>query len=271
MTFPVPVQPYPIGEQEFQEMLKRVERFLARVDQEVHRLYDNCNSALRWLPGYLGDRLVAALRELGGLISRFFTELAKIVTNPGWPPGVLSTAGDWTNTVGGPVSGLASYFTLDQMSSDNKWQGPAAEAYRDTLPTQKAAVEGIKQLTDALDSNLTKVGWGIVALWAGLAIAIGSFVIECIAEASAAATVVGAPPAAAGAGVSTAKVIGLVTAVVGAFLTYVGTLVDGLGTLRQKLAGNEAYPGGSWPKSTSANFSDGSLSDGDGTDWRMKY
>jgi hypothetical protein len=271
MTFPVPVQPYPIDEQEFQELLKRVERLLDRVGQGVDRLFDNCNRVVHLLPGFLADRLAAALRELGGLIGRFFAEIAKIMANPGWPPGVLTTASDWTNAVGGPVSGLAGNFTLDEMGSDNKWQGPAAEAYRDVLPTQKTAVEGIKQLTDALDSNLTKVGWGIIALWAGLAIAIGSFVVELIAEAAAAATAVGAPPAAAAAGVSTAKVIGLVAAVVSAFLAYVGLLVDGLSTLRQKLAGHEPYPQGSWPRSTTGNFSDGSLSDGDGTDWRMKY
>jgi hypothetical protein len=118
---------------------------------------------------------------------------------------------------------------------------------------------------------LTKVGWGIVAMWAGVAIAIGSFVIELMAEGGAAATGVGAPPAAAAAGVSTAKVIGMVAAIIGAFLTYIGLLVDAMSTLRQKLNGNEPYPGGSWPRSTTADLSDGSLTDGDGTDWRMKY
>lgn len=271
MTFPIPVQPYPIGEQDFQEMLKRVERLLTRVGQEVERLFDNCNRVLDWLPGFLADRLVAALRKLGSLIKRFFVDVGKVFANPGWPPGLFSTASDWTKLVGGPVSGLSGYFTLDQMSSDNKWQGPAAEAYGDTLPTQQKAVDGIKQLTDAVDSNLSNVAYGIIALWAGIVIAVGSFVVELIVEAAAAATAVGAPPAAVGAGASTLKVIGVVAAVVTAFVTYVGLLVDSLTDLRQKLAGNEPYPDGSWPKSTTENFSDGSLSDGDGTDWRMKY
>ncbi|MBQ0897729.1 hypothetical protein KBX37_32555 [Micromonospora sp. U56] len=72
-------------------------------------------------------------------------------------------------------------------------------------------------------------------------------------------------------GISTAKVIGLVGTLVVAFLTYVGLTVDALSGMRQKLAGHEPYPRGSWPRSTTTNLEDGSLRDGDGTDWRMKY
>lgn len=86
-----------------------------------------------------------------------------------------------------------------------------------------------------------------------------------------AATVVGAPASRGRSGISTAKVIGLVGTLVVAFLTYVGLTVDALSGMRQKLAGHEPYPRGSWPRSTTTNLEDGSLRDGDGTDWWMKY
>ncbi|MFG2109800.1 hypothetical protein [Micromonospora chersina] len=271
MTLPLPVGASPIGPQEFQDMVNRVERYIGQVEKNMQRLFDNCNRAAVVLPAFLADDLRPRLERLRDLTRRLFFELTKVVANPGWPPGVLSAAEDWTTRVGGPVSGLATRLTPDQMKLDNKWEGAAAEAYAETLPTQKAAIEGIKQLTDVLDTNLTKIGWGIVAMWAGLAVGLAAFVAELIVEVGAAATVVGAPPAAAGAGVSTAKVIGLVGTLVVAFLTYVGLTVDALSGMRQKLAGHEPYPGGSWPRSTTTDLEDGSLRDGDGTDWRMKY
>jgi hypothetical protein len=139
MTLPVPVQPYPIGAQEFQEMLDRVDRLLKQVDSGMQRLFANCNRVLQWLPGYLAQQLISSLERLRDLTGRFFAEVAKVIHNPGWPPAVLSTASDWTIRVGGPVSGLAGRLTLDHVRSDNKWQGAAADAYRDTLPPQKAA------------------------------------------------------------------------------------------------------------------------------------
>ena len=40
--------------------------------------------------------------------------------------------------------------------------------------------------------------------------------------------------------------------------------------LRQQLHNSSAYPDGHWPRPTT-DISDGSLSDGDATDWRLKY
>ncbi|MFI7577780.1 hypothetical protein [Micromonospora sp. NPDC049497] len=270
MSFPVPTAPIAMGIQEFQELVDRVERYMAQVEKNVQRLFDNCNRAVLLLPGFLAEEIPPRLERLRDLTRRLFMEMIKVTANPGWPPAILSASDDWTSRVGGPVSGLAARLTPDQMRSDNKWEGAAADAYAEMLPTQKAAVEGIKQMTDVLGSSLTKIGWGIIALWAGLAIATAAFVAELVAEVGAAATVVGAPPAAGAAALSTAKVVALVGATITAFLTYVALTADSLSTMRQKLAGHEAYPGGAWPRSTTSDIEDGSLSDGDGTDWRMK-
>lgn len=259
-----------VSEGEFRENLAKVERLINDVDTHVTTLFDRSNRAMSFLPGGLGEALGDALLRLRDLISKFFVEYAKIALNPGWPFGLMGAADDWTGKVGGPISGLSGRLAADQLRIDNHWRGRAADAYASVLPSQQKAIEAIKATTDVIHTNLTKAGWGIFALWAGLILAIGAFVLELIAEAAAAATVVGVPPAAAGAGLSTAKVIGVVVGCVGFFVTFAGLIVDSMATLNQTLHADAAFPGGRWPRSTTSDFDDGSLSDGDTTDWRIR-
>lgn len=259
-----------VSESEFRDNLAKLERLIKDVDTHVAALFDRGNRALRFLPPGLDEALRDALQRLRDLIARFFIEYAKIALNPGWPFGLMAAAGDWTEKVGGPVSGLAGRLSPDQLRIDNHWRGRAADAYAAILPSQQKALEAIKATTDAIDANLNKAAWGIIALWAGVVLAVVAFVAELIAESAAAATVVGAPPAAAAAGLSTAKVIGVVVGCVGLFVTFAGTIVDSMTSLNQTLHADGAFPGGRWPRSTTSDFSDGSLSDGDTTDWRIR-
>ncbi|MEV8506290.1 hypothetical protein AB0368_15850 [Actinoplanes sp. NPDC051475] len=259
-----------ISEGEFRDLLAKMDTKLKDIDASSAKLFDRSNRAMLLLPPGVSDMLHDALVKLRDLMAKFFDEIAKVVLNPGWPPGLYSTGNAWTSQVGGPISSLSGKLTTDQMRIDNFWTGPAADAYSAILPSQQKAVEAIKQATDVLDSNLTKAAAGIVVLWIGVIAAVASYLIELVAESGAAATVVGAPPAAAAAGVSTAKVIGLVIAAIGVFATYAALLADSISTMRQTMYANSAFPDGKWPTSTAADFNDGSLSDGDTTDWRIK-
>lgn len=258
-----------MSESEFREMLAKAETLINDVNANVATLFNRSNRAMYFLPPGLSDLLAEALVKLRDLVARFFEEYTKIVYNPGWPFGLMSAADDWTNKIGGPISELSAKLSADQMRIDNHWKGRASEAYAAVVPAQQKAIDAIKATSDAIDSNLTKTAYGIFALWAGILLALVAYVAELTAEAAAASTVVGAPPAAAAAGVSTAKVIGLVVACVALFVTFVGTIVDSVTTLNQTLHSDGAFPDG-WPTSTTADFTDGSLSDGDTTDWRIK-
>lgn len=258
-----------MSENEFRELLDKLTLKFTGIDTASAKLFARSNLALRFLPPGVSDMLHDALIELRDLMAGFYDEMAKILFNPGWPPGLFSAANDWTAKIGGPISALSGKLATDQLRIDNYWKGPAATAYGATLPAQQKAIDAIKSATDVMDTNLKKAAWGIIALWIGIIAAVAAYLIELSAEAAAAATVVGAPPAAAGAGVSTAKVVGLVLAGIGVFTAYAGLLVDSMTTMRQTIYANGPFPGGQWPTSTTADFNDGSLSDGDTTDWRI--
>lgn len=258
-----------MSEGEFRDLLAKIDIRLHDIDATSGTLFDPSNRALVFLPPGVSDLLRDALVKLRDLMARFYDELAKVALNPGWPPGLFSAGNTWTATIGGPISGLAGNLGTDQLRVDNFWTGPAADAYAATLPAQQKAIEAIKQATDVLDGNLKKAGWGIIALWLGIITALVAYLLELTAEAGTAATVVGAPPAAAAAAVSTAKVIGLVVGLVVVFSTYVGLLVDSMTTMRQTFYANGPFPNGQWPASATGDFTDGSLADGDTTDWRI--
>ena len=260
---------HPMSDGEFRDHLRRAEQLIGEVNRHVDTLFTRGNRALMLLPPGVSDALADTLRDLRDLLGRFFDEYAKIMHNPGWPFALLTAAKTWTDQVGGPISGLPAQLGADQRRVDNHWKGRAADAYAATIPAQQKALEAVKATTDAIDSNLTKAAYGIVAFWVGVLLALVGFVAELMAEAAASATVVGAPPAAAGAGLSTAKVIGLVVACVAAFAAFVGTIIDAMTTLNQTLHHDTAFPAGRWPASTTADFADGSLRDGDTTDWRL--
>jgi hypothetical protein len=110
----------------------------------------------------------------------------------------------------------------------------------------------------------------IGALWLAILSAIISAVVEYLAESAAASTGVGAPPAAAGAAASTAKLLAVVSAALDLFFVFiVANTLPVLKELRQNLNDNASFPDGRWPRSTT-DFSDGSLSDGDSTDWHVR-
>jgi uncharacterized protein YukE len=258
-----------VGQGDFAEILERVRRLLERVQQVANELINNVNRVLGWLPGAIADAITAVLDRFGELVTQFLTEVGEFFTQPGWPPGLFSAKTDWTTQVGGRASALVSTATLDETQSDDHWQGVAADAYRNTLPRQKDALTAIKAAVDEISDALNKVAFGIIAFWVAIAGAIVAYVAELIVEAAAAATVVGAPPAAAGGVASTIKVIALVAGFVGLLVTYLTTLSTQYTDLEQRLANNDAFPRGQWPRSTT-DLSDASLNDGDDTDWHIK-
>ena len=165
---------------------------------------------------------------------------------------------------------LISQATAGQTDIDERWQGPAATAYLGTLPDQAKALTAIVAATADIDDALTKVAGGIIAFWLGVLAAIVPYIIELAGWGAAASTGVGAPPAAAGAGASTLKVLGIIAAVVTAAITYLTAVSSQYKDLLQRVETNDGFPGGHWPRSTNDVIADGSLTGDKATNWRLR-
>jgi hypothetical protein len=240
-----------LGQAEFEDVLRRVKEALDEIPKQFRRLVDNINSVLDWLPGWVMDRIREALNAVGDFIGKVLTEIGKFVTQPGVPWTLWNHGNSWTNDVGAKASNWQDVFTAGAMETDDQWSGGAATAYKNVLPQQQKALGAIKSATDEVDDLLTKMAVAIGVAWLAVVTAIVSFVIELTAEAGAAATGVGAPPAAAAAGVSAAKVWGLIAAALGILEAFVASSVlPAVKDLNQRVQGNDGFPQGHWPQLT---------------------
>ena len=259
----------PLSDAEFSDTLRRVDEGLQRIGELTNKIVDACNRVGGWL-GPLWDDVRDLLGKLVDLVQRVLSEIGKFFTRPGVPWTLWNHGTDWTEQVGKRASDLQSKATTGQTDIDERWQGPAATAYLGTLPDQNKALSGIKAATDDLDDALSKVAGGIIAFWLGILAVIVPFIIELTGWGAAASTGVGAPPAAAGAGASTVKVLGIIAAVVTAAIAYLSAISSQYKDLLQRVTNNDGYPGGHWPRSTNDMIADGSLSGDQNTNWHLR-
>jgi hypothetical protein len=255
---------------EFEDLIDRVERKTQEMIRTVNELFARLQHWASWL-GPLGHSIGEVLKQIPQRIQQFVEWLIDLITNPGVPWTLWNHGNDWSGApIAGKLSNLVGKATLDETRVDDAWQGPAADAYKNTLPRQKEALGKLVTYAQQVDDALTKMAIAIGALWLAILSAIIAAVVEYLGESAAAATGVGAPPAAAGAAVSTAKLLAIVSAALDLFFVFiVANTLPVLKELRQNLSDNSSFPDGSWPKSTT-DFSDGSLSDGDTTDWHVR-
>lgn len=261
----------PISRQEFEELLARVERLLHKVEDAASTLVDRVNWAIRFLPAGTGRHAVTLTDAFTVDLGTFFALIKPLMLSPGWPPALYTTGDDWTNKVGDTVSRLGDLASIEQTRVDEHWQGTAASAYTQTLVGTGKALKAIKGAADEIDDALFKMCAALVVCWVAVAVALVSYVAELIAAGAVAATVVGAPPAAGAAGISTVKVVAIVSASVTALVTLAVAVATQYKDLNQRLRNNDGLPKGEWPQLMADDMRDGSMSDRDGSDWQLRY
>jgi hypothetical protein len=240
-----------LSQAEFQEILRKVQEALNEIPVQFQRLIDNINSALGWLPGWVMDKINAAIKAVGDFIGKVLTEIGKIITQPGVPWTLWNHGTTWTEQVGAKASNWQDVFHIGSLKTDDEWKGGAADAYKNVLPLQQKALAAVKAASDEVDDVLTKMAIAIGVAWLAIVSAVVSFVIELTAEAGAAATGVGAPPAAAAAGVSAAKLWGIVAAALAVLEAFVaGSLLPSIKDLNQRINNSDGFPQGNWPQLT---------------------
>jgi hypothetical protein len=104
--------------------------------------------------------------------------LRPYVDNPGRPEHILEVANAWSADVHSTISSLTEWFTEKTLLVDDAWSGPAARAYRDFLPGQRAAVGEVARRADAVKETLTGLGVALQAFWTDLDTSISSAVVE---------------------------------------------------------------------------------------------
>jgi hypothetical protein len=241
---------------------------------EAHRAVDSVISAgeaaLTVLPGVFGNELREALARLRRMFDGAMRELAELIAQAGSPETLRAAGAVWAGDIGGTVSRLAGLATLNGTGADDYWTGVAADAYRNTLPAQQAALSTVKAVGDEVDTTLNALASAIIRFWFAVAVAMVGFVVAVASAIATASTGVGAPV-----GVTIAiAAVGATAVAVNEAVTDLTTITtdirDQAAGLQRLLTNDTAFPFGRWPRSTTSISGDGSISDGDDTDWHLK-
>ncbi|MBB5152930.1 hypothetical protein [Saccharopolyspora phatthalungensis] len=162
------------------------------------------------------------------------------------------------SAVANPIGDVAGDVALHKLDTNVEWTGRAAEAYKAIVPAQADALTGLKDLALQIRTSLNSLANALDAFKLALYVAITVFIVGVVGA------IVGAG-AAIGAIVTGASVaIGLITTAITAVNSYMDVIETEQTALTQKIHD----VGGTWSRSD-RDLSDGSISDGDGSDWRV--
>jgi hypothetical protein len=256
----------------FGDLIDRVDDGLRRLERLVRRIFADCERLLPLL-GPLGKQVRRLLDQLKILVKRVFDQLGKYIAAPGNPIALWQSGNVWANDVVLHVSNPVGKLTLDFMHSDDDWQGPAAAAYRNTLPPQRRALQQIQATAAQIGDSLHDIAVRLATFWVGVAAALLSLLGEMIAAGALTVTVAGAPVGLTAAAASTSKFLATMAGLVLAVTTLLTSILQAQSRLSRELANNAAFPGpptGRWPIAVTSSFNDGSMTDGDRTDWRLQ-
>jgi hypothetical protein len=264
--------PMPVSVMNFEATLSKLDSALDDFNGWVDRIVRNCERWAPWLKpvaAWMGD----AIQWLKDNVPKLLSEIGKFFTRPGHPIALWENGNRWVAEVGKRAGDQVGVITVGFMNADDKWKGDAAEAYFKGLPLQSGAAAQVHSVCEKMQGSLHDMALGIGGFWLGTLLAVGKVIVELIPEAAATATPA-APAGLAGAVASVAGFIALWGSIVWLFYEYVTSLFGQQVELTNQLNNNLAFPGppsGTWPKSTTQDFSDGTVSDNDKSDWQMRY
>lgn len=210
--------------------------------------------------------LTAHLRELASAV---VTGIRELVAQAGDPDGLRAAGTAWSAGIGSPAGGLAGVLSADHLRADDHWTGIAADAYRTTLGPQSAALAAVGAAGSDLHAVLHDLAESISTFWTSVAVEMAVLDVTLLAAAVTAATGVGAP---VGVGAAVAALAAF-AATLAATLFHLQSLTrdarSRAALVARRVADDVAFPRGAWPRSTT-DLADGSVTDGDGSDWEPR-
>lgn len=254
------------------EMLGLIATLRSALDEAsdlVNGIIDGVDSVLATLPadavGGVRDGVAGFRRTFDETVD----ELGRALARAGDPVALRAAGSAWAVDIGGNVSGLAGLATENMTRADNHWTGDAADAYRNTLTPQRLAITAVKTTGDKIDAVLNELANAIMAFWKnvlGTILTLLTGLVAALAVAAGGITAVAAVAIAAGAlVVFKDSVVSQIT-----MFTDIG---NAMSIQTRELiaihADDTAFYRGDWPPAVASDMNDGSVTDGDDTDWHL--
>lgn len=253
-----------------EQLRARINDGITQGNSVVNSIINRVNEFLRWLPGFITDRVNPILNRLRDIANTILQKLGELLVGLDFPVVAFLLANDWVDKVKNPVDQVSGAVSNNNLEVDDYWQGAAADAYSGAVTSQTDAMGEAAAIADEVKDHLWALAGIVGGFYVALAVVLYQWIGVLIASAAATATGVGAvagvPAAAADTGVSAAAIGGLVAAAIALIAGEAKTFTD----LNDRVSTSAKFPHGHWPTVVKDAMSDASETDGDGTDWHVK-
>lgn len=237
----------------------------------VHEIRNGIDSVLQQLsPSMPVDGIRGEVDELFRRFDEAIRQIGEPLARPGNPDALRAAGAAWANDIGGTASRFAASATLNGMQVDDYWTGVAADAYRNTLLPQNAALTALKTGGDEIDTALNDLADAIIVFWIAIITAFVLMAVALIGTLWSLGTVVGTPAAVGVAVGFAAALTTLITAEIVALANLANASAKLTAAVERRLSNDTTFPAGAWPRSVTPISADGSISDGDDTDWHLE-
>lgn len=238
------------------------------VDHNIKRFFDVVNATLSWVPPPLQwviDKVEEGVRWLNEKISEFWDRVSQLWHQPGDSDRLRQVGTGWVEQVGNKLGDIAGNVTLDKMRTNIEWEGRAARAYSATVPPQSQGLNAVKDVANQMRASLNSLANSIDAFWIAMGVALATLIVSAIGAIAAAFTVVGVPAAIAAIAGGLTVAVGIVGATIMALESHTNTIETEQNAIMQKIhdIGRE------WTMPNVGDLGDASVTDGDGSDWKV--
>ncbi|RKT54119.1 hypothetical protein [Saccharothrix australiensis] len=238
------------------------------VDRHLRRFFETVDRTLSWVPAPLKwviEQVEELFRTVNVRIAEFWDRVNQLFEQPGDSDRLKQVGAEWADKVGNVLGEIAGTIGLDKMKTNVAWTGKAARAYAATVPPQAAGLNAVKDVSNQMRSSLVSLANSIDAFWIAIGVALATFVVAAIGAVAAACTIVGTPAAVGAIAGGLAVAVGIIGATVVALESHTNTIEVEQQNIAQKIRDI----GTEWTMPNTADMSDASVADGDGSDWRV--
>jgi len=226
-------------------------------------------AANRWYVNRaIADKIIDLANKMIELGSKILDKIIELLKGLVAPIYMTLNSMDWME-IKRFATGVAGRLKPEGLTVDLRWQGAASEAYVKQIKPQAEAAARIGTIADKTAVSLVICAGAALAFYLALGVIVVKFIAALITAIAAFGSAVfswaGAAIIVEEAGVNTALILGAV----GTLLAVLGAQAKEMVTLQGEANDMSAFPGGSWPNATTANFSDATVKDGD-ADWSFE-
>lgn len=196
-----------------EDIIEQVRQLVREVERKVDELRQGLDRVLSRVPAYLSwvaDRIREGWSVLQDKIGQFFDWMGEKLAYAGSPGALADAAKRWQTEVAGAMSQALDRSELGALAVDDRWQGEAADQYRQKIPGQRAAMTSVQARAGQISASLDSLHLAIYVFWGAVAVAVGALVGGIVGALASTATILGAP---AGPFIAAAAVVAALIAV----------------------------------------------------------